>query len=188
MKQQGWTRENLTDPIVIYQLALRMGSGYSATCYALGECKGIDTSTCERLLKVKPKAIKQALAKPYEPETWYGDVWLITERDNGMVLEGSRSDLVVLRFQEHPSSGYIWQFGDLADAGLVIREDSRAASSSKQHIDGAVFRTVIAEAQNGASGHVHLREVRAWQSEGEPLQLLELDVNLTYPSGSPRTT
>src|SRR5260370_21304922 len=35
MKRQGWTRENLTDPVVVYQLALRMGSSYSATCYAL---------------------------------------------------------------------------------------------------------------------------------------------------------
>ena len=126
MKQQGWTRANLTDPIVVYQLALRMGSSYSATCYALAESKGIDRPTCERLLRVKPKAIKQALAKPYQPETWYGDVWLVTERDNGMVLEGSRSDLVVLKFEEHASSGYVWQFGELADAGLAIKEDGRA--------------------------------------------------------------
>lgn len=64
VKRQGWTRENLTDPIVVYQLALRMGSSYSATCYALADCKAIDRPTCEKLLKIKPKAIKQALVKP----------------------------------------------------------------------------------------------------------------------------
>jgi Zn-dependent peptidase ImmA (M78 family) len=181
MKRQGWNRENLTDPGVVYQLALRMGSSYSATCYALADCKGIDRPTCDRLLKVKPKAIKQALVKPYEPETWYGDVWLVTERDNGMVLEGSRSDLVVLKFREHASSGYIWQFGDLTDAGLAIREDGRVASSSKQHIGGVVFRTVITEAQDGATGHIQLREVRPWQAAGEPLQSLELDIDLSGP-------
>jgi Zn-dependent peptidase ImmA (M78 family) len=183
MKRQGWTRDSLTDPVVVYQLSLRMGSSYSATCYALEESKGIDRPTREKLLKVKPKAIKQAIAKPYEPETWYGDVWLVTERDNGMVLEGSRSDLVVLRFQEHASSGYVWQFGDLADAGLEIKEDARAAKSGKQHIGGVVFRTVIAKPQeeSGASGHVHLREVRPWQSAGEPLHSLELDVELSGP-------
>lgn len=181
MKRQGWTRENVTDPVVVYQLALRMGSSYSATCYALVDCKGIDRSTCERLLKIKPKAIKQALVKPYEPEAWYGDVWLVTERDNGMVLEGSRSDLVVLKFQEHASSGYVWQFGDLADAGLAIRDDGRTASSNKQHIGGVVFRTVIAEAQDGATGHIQLREVRPWQAVGEPLRSLELDIDLSGP-------
>ena len=181
MNRQGWTRENLTDPIVVYQLALRMGSSYSATCYALADCKGIDKPTCEHLLKVKPKVIKHALVKPYEPVTWYGDVWLVTERDNGIVLEGSRSDLVVLRFQEHASSGYVWQFGELADAGLAIRDDGRAATSSKQYIGGVVFRTVIAEAQDGAAGHVKLREVRPWQAAGQPIQSLELDINLSGP-------
>jgi hypothetical protein len=40
---------------------------------------------------------------------------------------------------------------------------------------------VIAEAQQGASGHVHLREVRPWQDAGEPLQSLDLDVDLSGP-------
>src|SRR5438128_10637445 len=123
-----------------------MGARHAATCYALQECKGIDRTTCETLLGVKPKAIKQRLVKPYEPDSWYGDVWLVTERDNGMVLDGSRSDLVVLKFQEHASSGYVWQFGDLVDAGLAIREDGHA-SPSGQHIGGVAFRTVIAEAE-----------------------------------------
>jgi Zn-dependent peptidase ImmA (M78 family) len=183
MTRQDWKRENLTDPIVVYQLALRMGSSYSATCYALAESGGIDNATRERLLKVKPKAIKQTLLKPYEPKTWYGDVWLVTERDSGMVLDGSRTDLVVLKFQEHASSGYVWQFGDLADTGLEIVEDGRGAKGGKQHIGGVVFRTVIAESQDngGTSGHVRLREVRPRQAAGEPLNSLELDVELSGP-------
>ncbi len=46
-----------------------------------------------------------------------------------------------------------------------------------------MFRTVIAESQeeHGASGHVHLREVRPWQAKGEPLNSLELDVEFTGP-------
>ena len=180
MKRQGWKREDLADPVVVYQLSLRMGSSFVATCYALTECHGIDRATCDKLLKVKKKSIKQALAKPYEPENWYGDVWLVTERDNDMVLEGSRSDLVVVKMQEHASSGYVWQFGDLADAGLTIREDGRASESS-QHIGGVVFRTVIAEAEGGASGHVNLQEVRPWQPAGKPLNSMELDVDLSGP-------
>ena len=180
MKRQGWKRENLTDPIVVYQLSLRMGSSYAATCYALVECKGIDRTTCENLLKVKPKLIKQSLSRPYEPDNWYGDVWLVTERDNGMVMEGSRSDLVVLKFQEHASSGYVWQFGDLLDAGLAIKEDGRA-NSGNQYIGGIVSRTVIAEAKDGASGHINLRETRPWQPADKPLNSLELDVDLSGP-------
>jgi Zn-dependent peptidase ImmA (M78 family) len=183
MKRQGWIRDNLTDPVVVYQLSLRMGSSYAATCYALEESKGIDRDTREKLLKRNPRSIKQSLTKSYEPENWYGDVWLVTERDNGMVLEGSRSDLVVLHFEEHASSGYLWQFSDLADAGLAIRDDGREASGGKGHIGGVVFRTVIAEPEDdaGASGHLHLREVRPWQATAEPLHSLELDVELSGP-------
>ncbi len=168
MERQGWDRKDLADPIVVYQLALRMGSSYSAMCYALAENAGIDAATRERLLGVKPKGIKQALLKPYEPGSWYGDVWLVTERDNGMVLDGSRSDLVVLKFREHASSGYVWQFGVLADTGLEIVKDGRALKGSKHHVGGVVFRTVIAESQeeHGASGHVHLREVRPGRQRG----------------------
>jgi Zn-dependent peptidase ImmA (M78 family) len=180
MNRQGWNRDRLTDPAIVYQLALRMGSSYTATCYALNECKGIDRPTCEKLLKVKPKAIKQALAKPYEPDSWYGDVWLVTERDNGIVLEGSRTDLIVVRIPEHANSGYVWQFGELVDAGLAIREDGRV-SEGAQHIGGIVFRNVIAEAQGGASGHVNLREIRPWQLTGEPLNSMELEVDLSGP-------
>jgi len=181
MKRQGWTRENLTDPIIVYQLALRMGSSYSATCYALADSKGINRPTCERLLKVKPKTIKQALAKPYEPETWHGDVWLITERDQGIALEGSRSDLMVLRLAEHSGSGYLWQLGDLANAGLAVAEDALTPDLDEEQVGGIVFRTVIAKSQNGAAGHVCLREVRPWLPAGQPLHSLELDVDLSGP-------
>lgn len=182
MQRQGWNHKDLTDPVIIYQLSLRMGTSYSATCYALMDCKAIDQPTCDRLLETnkKKRAMKQALAKPYTPDNWYGDVWLVTERDNGMVLEGSHSDLVVVKVQEHASSGYVWQFGELAKAGLAIREDGRVSEGS-HHIGGVVFRTVIAEADGTGSGHVSLREIRPWQATGAPLNSMELKVDLSGP-------
>ena len=181
MQRQGWARDRLTDPDTVYQLSLRLGTSYSATCHALTRHAVITKVVCKSLLKIQPKAIKQRLAAPYQPKSWYGDVWLITERDDGIVLEGSRSDLVVLKFMEHSGSGYVWQLGDLADAGLAVVGDGRVADPDEQLIGGVVFRTVIAESQNGASGHVCLREVRPWQPTGEPLQSLELEVDLSGP-------
>ena len=181
MQRQGWARDRLTDPDTVYQLSLRLGTSYSATCHALTRHAVITKVVCKSLLKIQPKAIKQRLAAPYQPKSWYGDVWLITERDDGIVLEGSRSDLVVLKFMEHSGSGYVWQLGDLADAGLAVVGDGRVADPDERLIGGVVFRTVIAESQNGASGHVCLREVRPWQPTGEPLQSLELEVDLSGP-------
>ena len=108
-------------------------------------------------------------------------MWLITERDDGIALEGSRPDLVILKFMEHSGSGYVWQLGDLSRAGLAVVRDGRVADSDEQLIGGVVLRTVIARSQNGASGHVSLRELRPWQLKGEPLQTLELDLDLSGP-------
>lgn len=184
MNRQGWTRHSLTDPMNVYQLSLRMGSSYSATCYALEDSGGIDSATRKKLLAVRRKAIKQSLVKSYAPDAWYGDIWLITDRDNGLVLEGSRTDLVVLRFEEHSSSGYVWQFGELEAAGLAIREDDRVAAGDEERIGGITFRTVVAEPQDdrGASGNVCLREVRPWQPTSQSLHSIKLTIALSGPA------
>ncbi|WP_420636609.1 protease inhibitor I42 family protein [Candidatus Palauibacter sp.] len=160
-----------------------MGSSYTATCYAVEQAKGIDARTRRSLIKVKPKAIKQSLVSPYKRGTWYGDVWLVTDRDDGMLLEGGRSDLMVLQVEEHPSSGYLWRFGDLTEAGLTVTADDRASRAGKEHIGGVVMRRVMAEpgAGEGARGRVQFRETRPWQPEAEPLSSLELDIDLSGP-------
>lgn len=182
MKRQGWKREDLSDPVTVYQLSLRMGASYPATCYALLDCKGIDQKTCDSLLKSnkKKREMKKSLASPFVPTNWYGDVWVVTERDGGTILEGSHSDLVVVKLQEHASSGYVWQFGELANVGLTVQEDWRAGEDN-ENIGGVVFRTVIAEADGTGSGQASLQEARPWQANAEPLNALDLDVDMSGP-------
>lgn len=112
--RQGWTTADLSRPEIAYQLSLRLGTSYAATCHALARYKAVGAPAYSRLLETEPKAIKQRLAEPYEPENWYRDVWALSERDDGIFLEGSRSDLVVLTFLEHSGSGYLWRLDDLA--------------------------------------------------------------------------
>ena len=140
MQRQGWVRDRMTDPVLVYQLSLRLGISYTATCHALGRHNVITKSVCTSLLQIAPKTIKQTLAAPYQPKSWYGDVWLITERDDGIAMEGSRRDLVILKFMEHSGSGYVWQLGDLSRAGLAVVRDGRVADSDEQLIGGAVLR------------------------------------------------
>jgi Zn-dependent peptidase ImmA (M78 family) len=181
MRRQAWTAQRLADPDTVYQLAVRLGVSYSATCHALLRNKVIDDGLSERLLNVQPRTIKARLAAPYKPEDWHRDVWVVTEHDDGNLLEGSRSDLVVVKVKEHSGSGYLWQFDDLAATGLAVVQDNRAADSDKELVGGVVFRTVIAESTNVAEGHVFLRETRPWQAKGEPLQSLNLDIDFYGP-------
>jgi len=184
MRQQAWSASDLKNPEIVYQLSLRLGTSYAATCHALKQSKVFGVGRCDQLLAVRLRDIKKRLAAPYQPSDWRRDVWLITERDDGIVLEGSRSDLVVVKLHEHSGSGYLWRLDELERAGLVVVKDSRAADPDEDLIGGVVFRTVISEAHNGALGQVSLREVRPWQDKGEPLHSVRLEVDLSGPEQS----
>jgi len=184
MQQQGWSAPDLTNPQIVYQLSLRLGASYAATCYALQQNKVLSVSRCDQLLAVRRRDIKKRLAAPYEPSDWRRDVWVITERDDGIMLEGSRSDLVVVKLHEHSGSGYLWRLDELERVGLAVVKDSRAADPDEDRIGGVVFRTVISEARNGAFGHISLREVRPWQPQSEPLHSVSLEVDLSGPEQS----
>lgn len=182
MERQGWSRNDLVDPVVVYQLSLRMGTSFSATCHALFDCKGVDRPTYEKLLQTsnKKRLIKKTLVDPYVPSNLYGDVWVLTERDNGVSIECCHNDILVIKVNEHSSSGYVWQFDDLAKAGLLIRGDWRA-SEGNLHIGGVVYRKLIAEAKGSGTCRFSFREIRPWQASGSPLNSMDLDIDFSGP-------
>ena len=157
VRRQGWSPDDLVDPDMVYQLSLRLGASYSATCHALLSSRVIKKPAYDILVDVKPRAIKKRLLDSYEPENYRGDVWTITERDDGLLLEGSRSDLVVINVLEHSGSGYLWRIEDLAAVGLAVVSDGRTDTHDRETIGGMVFRKLVAKSEEGAIGHVNLR-------------------------------
>ncbi|HET6387277.1 MAG TPA: ImmA/IrrE family metallo-endopeptidase [Armatimonadota bacterium] len=184
MLQQGWSAADVANPDTVYQLSLRLGASYAATCHALQHHKVLGADRCDQLLAVKRRDIKKRLAAPYEPSDWRRDVWLITARDDGVMLEGSRSDLVVVKLHEHSGSGYLWRLDELEGAGLAVVNDNRVADPDQDLVGGVVFRTVISEARDGALGRVSIREVRPWLTNGEPLHSVNLGVDFSGPEQS----
>jgi predicted secreted protein len=182
--RQGLKPPDLVNSEVIYQLSLRMGVSFRAMCYALQHHRAINFNTARELVNVPPREIKVKLAEGVEPETWHGDVWVVTERDEGMLLEGSRTDLVILRFEEHSGSGYVWRFDELAAAGLKILEDRRVTLRQGDQIGGTVGRRVTAQPVQEARGDVRLVEVRPWLPASQPLNAVRLQVDLSGPLGA----
>lgn len=181
--RQGFQAPYLARPDVVYQLSLRMGISYLAMCYALQRHKAITSVTCKALTRVQPREIKKALAEGVEPETWHGDVWVVTAHDQGLLLEGSRSDLVVFRLAEHSGSGYMWRFDELAAAGMDILEDRRTPLRQGDQIGGIVARRVTARPVALARGVARLAEVRPWLAASEPLNTVQLRLDLSGPVG-----
>ena len=186
MKRQGWKAADMTREDVVYQLSLRLGVSYAATCHALQRNDVFERGECERLVAIQPRTIKKRLLGSHVPDDWRRDVWVITERDDGILLEGSHDDLVVVKVKEHNGSGYLWRLDDLGSAGFAVVQDSLQDDADADSYGGIVFRTVIAEPKedSGAEGHVLLQETRPWQADGEALQSLKLDVDFVGPVGA----
>jgi len=140
----------------------------------------IDRSALDNLLKVQPKAIKKALLGEHEPPDWWRDVWLLTEKDEGAVIEGSRSDLFVLKLKEHSGSGYVWTFDELNEAGFAIVRDEREGPDGDT-IGGHVTRSITTQSETRQQGRLTLAERRPWMADGPPLCAFRVQYDLRGP-------
>ena len=124
-ERQGWTARDLG--ILEMSIKHRSGSapaiGRPVTRWSATRLSTADQSG--RLIEVEPKEIKQQLLTGYEPPDWRSDVWLLTERDEGTLIEGGRNDLFVVRLRENSGAGYLWNFDQLRDAGFALVDDDR---------------------------------------------------------------
>jgi Zn-dependent peptidase ImmA (M78 family) len=178
-ERQGWRARNLVEPANVYQASLRFGTSYRATCHALERHKVINRSESERLIAIEPKEIKQQYLEGYEPPDWRSDVWLLTERDQGMLIEGGRNDLFVVRLRENSGAGYLWNFDQLRDAGFALVDDDRE-TDNPDAIGGVLTRKVTARSEDRVQGEVILQEARPWMAD-TPLHELSLRYDLRGP-------
>jgi Zn-dependent peptidase ImmA (M78 family) len=179
LERQGWTARDLGDPANVYQASLRLGTSYQATCYALERHKVIGREQRARLIDVEPKEIKQGLLTGYEPPDWRSDVWLLTERDQGVLIEGGRNDLFVVRLRENSGAGYLWNFDQMRDAGFALVHDDRE-ENKPETVGGVLTRKVTARSEDRVQGQVVLQEARPWVTDA-PLHELLLRYDLRGP-------
>jgi type IV secretion system protein TrbC len=101
-ERQSWTDEDLHDPINVYQLALRAGTSFEATVWTLHRYDVFDRATAKAMAAPQRlKKIKQDILCGFEPDNYRGDVWLVTDHDAALHLEGGPGDIVVVRLPEH---------------------------------------------------------------------------------------
>lgn len=173
MARQGWLAQAFADPAVVYQASLRFGVSYSGTVYGLEREKVIGRGLRQKLLRVQPKNLKRALL-PDHPihSTQRVDVWHLTERDEGAVIEASRDDLFLLRLREDSGAGYVWTFKELQEAGFVILKDGRE-TAGEGRLGGSTVRRVIGriDPARPLTGTYTLHECRRWDPTDEPRAL-----------------
>jgi chagasin family peptidase inhibitor I42/uncharacterized protein DUF955 len=178
-QRQGWLARDLTRPSVAYQLALRLGTSYEATSWTLQRYNLISSAEGQALRDVQPRQIKVELLCEYRPSDYRGDVWLLTERDAGTRIDGSRNDHFVLRLNEHCGGGYLWNIEQLRASGFAIIRDDRE-TDDHEGVGGPVTRSVTAALEQAQRGEISLVECRPWQP-GEPITNLRFEYDFTGP-------
>lgn len=179
MERQGWKPADMREPPNVYQLALRAGVSYEATCYALKNHKVIDTVTCARIVAVKPKEIKQMIIPDYEPPSWRLDVWQLGPRDDGLFVEASPGDVLDVSLVEHSGGGYLWDVGGIAQSDLELVNDRRERIDPQGAVGGHVIRRLTARAKVSGFGSVQFVERRPWERGAEPLASYQFSYDIS---------
>ncbi len=182
-RRRGWGPNDLRTPDMVYQLSLRIGMSYEATCFALASHAMLRRAEVDALLAVPPKASKQRALGNIEPPSWHSDVWVLSANDAGACVLGKPDDMVVLSLEEHVASGYTWDFSAAEANGLSVVLDERR-DRPEAGLGAVVDRVVVFLAQEGG-GHVSLVEKRAW-SEDKPLKELGFDLSFWGKEVLPR--
>ncbi|MBN9464901.1 ImmA/IrrE family metallo-endopeptidase [Brevundimonas sp.] len=180
--RQAWRLAELKRPDVVYQLSLRLGASYEAMTRTLERYELIDATTRTSLLATRPRALKAALLEDFTPPSYRGDVWLLTEKDEGGRIDGSRNDLFVIRLPELGSAGYLWDFDTLAASGFSLVRDTRLDLAA-DGVGGPNLRQVLAAPLEDAHGMLHIEQRRPWLGEAA-IAAFVVPFDLTGPEGS----
>lgn len=179
MRRHGWTPAHMQEPATVYQLALRAGLSYEATCYALRSYKVIKSDVCARLVEVERKAIKQSLIPDYEPpQTWHLDVWELGPRDDGLFVEIAPGDLILFSLPEHSGGGYLWDIAGINHSEFELLHDRRAPLDSGGGVGGHVVRQLTTRARGTGFGSIRFVERRPWERGSEPLSSYQFSYNI----------
>jgi Zn-dependent peptidase ImmA (M78 family) len=166
-ERQGWVAESFDNPSIVYQLALRIGASYEATCRSLARYNVIESRTLQDHLSIAPKKIKQELVGGREISDWHANVWVLSDRDQGMLIQGGPKDLFLVRLKENSGAGYLWNAEQIEREGFVLVSDELHVPEESEGIGGAVDRVLLAASQSEASGKLDLKQTRPWDPSAD---------------------
>ena len=176
-KRQGWAARHLEDPLIVYQMSLRLGASYEATTRALARHQIISEGSATDLRAVTPKASKQKLLGKHMPDNFYRDVWLITSKDEGQVFEGQRDDIFFFRVNEKSGAGYLWNFEDLKKMGFNVISDEHKGDTDET-VGSFGEREVHADKPEKLRGKLDFVQCRPWQPDATQIAHLGIQYDL----------
>jgi IrrE N-terminal-like domain/Chagasin family peptidase inhibitor I42 len=163
IQSQGWqVNSHLRNPEVVYQLSLRMGASYEATCWGLVSHQILPQAEVNILRKVPVAQLKSRLSGDFKPGNSWADVWRLTLKDDGMQIVGGPDDLLRIELEEAAGSGHQWQIESLRKSGYKLLSDESSFSRDPLLYGAPATRILIARPPEGGLGKVTLHENQPW--------------------------
>lgn len=184
MERKRWGVSSLVDPVVVYQLSLRLGVSFTAMIWSLKAQGLLNYAQAIQLKKSKPIDIKTSLIPDDVVLQDKADVWLLDPRDQESVLEPRVGDRFVLRLPSNAGAGYLWSSQEAADAGFTIKpvllDPEITPKPTGPVLPGSPpSMTYIAEPTEGASASDKivpwsLVERQPWDTSANPAATVEM--------------
>jgi Zn-dependent peptidase ImmA (M78 family) len=121
MTRKRWGVKSLFDPVVVYQLSLRLGVSFTAMVWSLNAHRLLSSGDAMRLATIKPIDIKTSLVPEKTALPKEADVWLLDPEDEETILEPRADDRFLLRLPSHAAAGYMWSAQEARQAGFTIK-------------------------------------------------------------------
>ena len=171
-RRHKWTRQALHEPDNIYQLSLRLGISYQATCWALVTSNIFNRSEAKRFIGLPVKIRKHALAPVELITNPWANVWALNKADTGTFLEAGPDDLFAVHVQDHASAGYLWQLVDSRANAEIVGENSTV---SKQVYGEHSSRVVYLQFSAPGVHRLAFEHIRPWS--GAALEQIEIEID-----------
>ena len=152
-----------------------------ATCYSLTQTHDVIKQGAARsLLAVPPKEIKRLiLPESFEPDNWFPDVWLLTEKDRGTRIEGQPRMTSLLQLPNKVARANSGTQTPLRGEGFEIIKDERSKLSASDAVGASVLHKITTGAAPRSAGSINLAHRRPWQAQEPPLEQLTIDYDVT---------
>jgi hypothetical protein len=186
---QGWTvAGHLRNPDIVYQLSLRIGASYEATCWGLLGHQILPRVETDALQKVPVAKLKAHIGEKFRPGNSWADVWRVTNRDDGHTIVGNPDDLLRVELDEAPGSGFQWNTDGLRHAGYEVLSDTSKFERDPPIYGAPAKRVLIARPASQGRSVLTLRETQPWRTvePSDPTFSIALELHGAEQSGFSR--
>lgn len=120
MRLKSWSRADLVQPSVVYQMSLRLGTSFTAMVWSLNRLDLLSVNDAQRLTTTPPKRLKSDALAGGELDDAKADVWVLDTSDKDRILEPGPTDRLVFDLPNHVAAGHLWSIDDLRSEGFTL--------------------------------------------------------------------